>query len=169
MENLLKENSKPQEIYSLILKSSDGQTFALDVKAAERSGYLIKAMRNNPGENEFYINEIDGKLLKKIVEFLSYYKDKEPLEIPRPLPNTHIENMMDEFSYNFINSFPLSESVEFLNAVENLEINSLVKLMCAKIAAKMMDAPIEEVRKIFGIESDMTEEERNKFAKYKLY
>ena len=47
-----------------------------------------------------------------------------------------------------------------------MEIESLLRLMCARIASIMMELPIKQVRQIFGIETDMSDEEIEKFRKY---
>ena len=49
-----------------------------------------------------------------------------------------------------------------------MDIPSLLQLACAKIAASMMDLPVEEIQKEFGIENDMTEEEAAEYDKYPI-
>ena len=167
--DLLEDQKMPQEIITLTLKSLDGHSFQLDVDSAKGSGYLNQQIIDHPSETEFFIPEVEGKILKKIVEYLCHYKNKKPKEIPRPLNDSKIEKILDKWDYDFIMSFALVDCVDLLNAAASMEIHSLLKLMCARIASKMMEAPIDEVRNLFGIECDMTEEEKAHFDDYQLY
>ena len=159
-------NSFNPEILSIILKSSDNQQFNIDVKSAKRSGYISDLMGKHKGENEFIIPEVEAKILTKIIEYLIHYKEKEPKKIKRPLKDSKIEKFLDKWDYNFITSFALADCVDLLNAATFMEIESLLRLMCARIASIMMELPIKQVRQIFGIETDMSDEEIEKFRKY---
>jgi hypothetical protein len=159
-------NSFNPEILSIILKSSDNQQFNIDVKSAKRSGYISDLMGKHKGENEFIIPEVEAKILTKIIEYLIHYKEKEPKKIKRPLKDSKIEKILDKWDYNFITSFALADCVDLLNAATFMEIESLLRLMCARIAALMIELPLDEVKTTFGIECDMTEEEKERFRKY---
>ena len=166
---LLNQEKITQEILTITLKSLDGQSFQLDIQSAKGSGYLNQQIIDHPSETEFYIPDVEGKILKKIVEYLCHYKNKTAKEIPRPLHDAKIEKILEKWDYDFIMSFALVDCVDLLNAAASMEIHSLLKLMCARIASKMMEAPIDEVRNLFGIECDMTEEEKAHFDDYQLY
>ncbi len=166
---LLMKDSIVQEISTITLKSLDGQSFQLDIQSAQGSDYLNEQMNEHPNEREFDIPEVEGKILKKIVEYLNHYKNKTPKEIPRPLHDSKIEKILDKWDYDYIMSFALGDCVDLLNASASMKIQPLLKLMCAKIAAKMMEGDVEEARKLFGIECDMTEEEKELFDSYELY
>ena len=102
----------------------------------------------------------------KIVEYLIHYKDSEPKEIKRPLKDSKIEKILDKWDYNYITSFALADCVDLLNAATFMDIQPLLYLMCTRIAALMIDLPIDEVKTTFGIECDMSEEEKERFRKY---
>ena len=163
---LLESNTYSPEIMSITLKSSDGQQFQIDVKSAKRSTYIADLIEEYKGETEFLIPEVEAKILKKIVEYLIHYKDSEPKEIKRPLKDSKIEKILDKWDYNYITSFALADCVDLLNAATFMDIQPLLRLMCARIAALMIELPLDEVKTTFGIECDMTEEEKERFRKY---
>ncbi len=49
-----------------------------------------------------------------------------------------------------------------------MDIGSLLQLSCCRIASEMVDKPVDEVQKTFGIENDMTEEEMKEYDKYPI-
>ena len=163
---LLSPGTYSPEIMTITLKSSDGQQFQIDIKSAKRSTYIADLIEEHKGETEFLIPEVEAKILKKIVEYLIHYKDTEPKDIKRPLNDSKIEKILDKWDYTYITSFALSDCVDLLNAATFMDIQPLLRLMCARIAALMIELPLDEVKTTFGIECDMTEEEKERFRKY---
>ena len=163
---LLTPGSYSPEIMTITLKSSDGQQFQIDIKSAKRSTYIADLIEEHKGETEFLIPEVEAKILKKIVEYLIHYKDTEPKDIKRPLNDSKIEKILDKWDYTYITSFALADCVDLLNAATFMDIQPLLRLMCARIAALMIELPLDEVKTTFGIECDMTEEEKERFRKY---
>ena len=163
---LLSPGTYSPEIMTITLKSSDGQQLLIDVKSAKRSTYIADLIEEHKGETEFLIPEVEAKILKKIVEYLIHYKDTEPKDIKRPLNDSKIEKILDKWDYTYITSFALADCVDLLNAATFMDIQPLLRLMCARIAALMIELPLDEVKTTFGIECDMTEEEKERFRKY---
>ena len=54
------------------------------------------------------------------------------------------------------------------NAANYLMIDGLINILAAKLAYEMINCDIEEARKKFGIEADLTEEEIAEIDKYPL-
>ena len=163
---LLSPGTYSPEIMTITLKSSDGQQFQIDIKSAKRSTYIADLIEEHKGETEFLIPEVEAKILKKIVEYLIHYKETEPKDIKRPLKDSKIEKILDKWDYTYITSFALADCVDLLNAATFMDIQPLLRLMCARIAALMIELPLDEVKTTFGIECDMTEEEKERFRKY---
>jgi S-phase kinase-associated protein 1 len=163
---LLSAGTYSPEIMTITLKSSDGQQFQIDIKSAKRSTYIADLIEEHKGETEFLIPEVEAKILKKIVEYLIHYKETEPKDIKRPLKDSKIEKILDKWDYTYITSFALADCVDLLNAATFMDIQPLLRLMCARIAALMIELPLDEVKTTFGIECDMTEEEKERFRKY---
>ena len=153
---------------TITLKSSDNQSFQIGTKAASRSKLINDILKDYQDESDFPLPEVDGKTLKKIIEYLEHYKDSEPKEIPKPLKDSKLENVIEKWDADYILPIPKEECVSIINAANYMDIPSLLQLAYAKIAALMMDLPVEEIQKEFGIENDMTEEEAAEYDKYPI-
>ena len=151
------------------LKSEDGQLFEVEESILCFSRYLKDLIDLYPDQDsEININQVDGKNLSKIIEYLKHYENRKPKEIPKPLTNSDLKPILPTWDYNFINSLSLEECIDLANAAAYLHINGLINLSTAKLASEMMNGTVEQVRDKFGIKSDMTEDEMKHFEKYKL-
>ena len=151
------------------IKSADGQVFDIEEKCLEMSK-VLKGLANdfpNP-EDELPTNEVDGKNLAKIIDYLKHYETEKPKEIPKPLPSGDLKPVISEWDYNFITPLSLEECVELVNAANFLDIIELVNLTSARLASEMLNCTVEEARDKFGIKCDMTEEEVKEYDKYPL-
>ena len=151
------------------LKSSDGKIFEVDEKILNTSKFFKELIIDYPQpDQEITINQVDGKNIEKIIEYLKHYENEKPKEIPKPLPNNDIKSVLSEWDYNFINPLSIADLIDLINAANFLNIDDLVALTAAKLAAEMLTGTIEEVREKFGIKCDMTEEEIAEVDKYPL-
>ena len=151
------------------LKSEDGQLFEVEENILCVSKYLKDLITLYPDlDSEININQVDGKNMSKIIEYLKHYENSKPKEIPKPLTSSDLKPILSPWDYNFINSMSLEECIDLANAATYLHINGLINLSTAKLASEMMNGTVEQVREKFGIKSDMTEEEMKHFEKYKL-
>ena len=151
------------------LKSSDGKTFEVNEKILSTSKFFKDLINDYPQpDQEITINQVDGKNIEKIIEYLKHYENEKPKEIPKPLPNNDLKSILSEWDYNFINPLSIADLIDLINAANFLDIGDLVALTAAKLAAEMLTGTIEEVREKFGIKCDMTEEEIAEVDKYPL-
>lgn len=155
---------------SVTLKSADGQAFIIDAKSASRAELLAHHMEGRKMDLELSFQDIEGKILKKIADYLLHFKDTlQPSEIPKPLKEIKIDKLITKWEHDFIYSFTLQDTIDLINAANHLGINSLLKLACARIASRMLELPTDEVIRTFCIECDMSEEEIKRYSKYTLY
>ena len=151
------------------LKSSDGKVFEVNEKILNTSKFFKELIIDYPQpDQEITINQVDGKNLEKIIEFLKHYENEKPKEIPKPLPNNDLKSILSEWDYNYINPLSIADLIDLINASNFLNIDDLVALTAAKLAAEMLTGTIEEVREKFGIKCDMTEEEIAEVDKYPI-
>ena len=169
----IKDENSDDDISKLVEKCAN---MTIDVKTSDN-----KIIRNIPGdillkskllsgiyedyfENTIVLNEIDSKNFELIMEYVQHYKNMEPKEIPKPFPETTDEEFFrsilnDDWTYNFLTKLNISEAIKLINGAYYLQMDGLINLLSAKLAHEMCNCPIEEARRKFGIESDMTEEE----------
>ena len=120
--------------------------------------------------------EVDSKNMELIIDYLQHYKNKEPKEIPKPFPErtdedffrSLLDNDDNDWTYNFISKLSLEEAINLVNCADYLQIQGLIDLLAAKLSHEMCNCEVEEARKKFGIECDMTEEEVAEYDKYPL-
>ena len=153
---------------TIILFSAENEKFIIDKKAAKRSGLLKNCIEDDENFKELNLIDIDSKFLKIIIEFLEHYKDSEPKLPPKPLKDSNVMQYLDEWSKKFFSKLNLEDIISLINASNYMDIESLIKICCGILASNMVDKPIDEIEKIFGIEYDLTEEEMKEFENYPI-
>ena len=141
----------------IFLIPSEGEKEEISLKAALRSGLIKSIIEINPDSTEIPL-KLKSEILKKVKEYLEHYKDKEPLEIERPLPSNNFKECVDEWDYNFTD-IELSILFELILASNYLDIKSLLELGSAKISSILKGKTTEELKNIFNITNDFTPEE----------
>jgi S-phase kinase-associated protein 1 len=151
---------------NITIISSDGQNITIDEKSAKRSNLLNGVLLDFKEDSEVPTPSVRGEVIKKVVEYLTHYMESEPKKIPKPLPSTNLLDVTDEWDVTFINSLDLDFTYEIVNAANYMEINSLLDLACAKLAALMTGRTEEEIREMFNIENDLSPEELKEYEEY---
>ena len=156
------------------LKSSDGKIFEVPIDILQKSKLFTDMNQSDEDEeNEIELKEVDGKNLERIIEYLKHYKDIEPKEIPKPFPERTDDAFLrsilnDDWTFDYIQSMTLEEAINLVNAANYLQIDGLINILTAKLSHEMYNCDVEEARRKFGIECDMTEEEIAENDKYPL-
>jgi len=157
------------------IKTNDNKIYEVPADILKKSKLIagiIEDMEDNKDE-EILLNEVDSPNFDLILDYLEYYKDKEPKEIPKPFPERTDEEFFrgildDDWAYNFLSKLGIEEAINLINAAHYLLIDGLIDLLAAKLAHEMCNCEVEEARQKFGIVSDMTEEEIAEYDKYPL-
>ena len=134
---------------------------------------LFEDLEAEEFEEIIALNGVDSKYLDLIIKYLEHYKDMEPKEIPKPFPERTDEEFMkgilnDQWTYEYLTNQTLEELINLVNAADYLQIDGLINIIAAKLAHEKSNCTVEEARKKFGIECDMTEEEIAEIDKYPL-
>ena len=153
---------------TIILFSAENEKFIIDKKAAKRSGLLKNCIEDDENFKELNLIDIDSKFLKIIIEFLEHYKDSEPKLPPTPLKDSDLMENLDEWSILFFSKLNLEDIISLINASNYMDIESLIQICCGILASNMVDKPVDEIEKTFGIEYDLTEEEMKEFDNYPI-
>ena len=151
------------------LKTSDGKLYEVPYDVIKKSKLLENS---NEDENIILLNEIDSKNFDLVLQYLNHFKDKEPKEIPKPFPERTDEEFFrsildDDWTYNFL-QMSIEDAISLVNAADFLQLDGLINLLAGKLAHEMCNCEVEEARRKFGIECDMTEEEIEEYDKYPL-
>ena len=154
---------------SITLISADNHKIEIDAKSAQKSAVLKQRLLDamNPKykrKPELQLKEIKYDILKKIVEYLNYYKNKTPKEIPKPVPSEKLSSFLDEWDFEYINNIDLDNIFDIMNAASDLGIQSLLDLASIKVASILKNKGIEDIRYMFNGECDLTEKELKEYA-----
>ena len=157
------------EATNIVLISSDNQKIEIDSESAQKSRLLKGLITDfSTQQDPIQIPDIKYDILKKIIEYLTHYKDKVPKDIPKPMPPANLSEVIDEWDVNFINSIELDNVFDLINAANYMDISSLLDLSCAKIASLMKGKTAQEIRTMFNIECDLTDEELKEYEEYQI-
>ena len=131
---------------------------------------VLKNLANDfPDEEaELPTNEVDGKNLEKIIEYLKHYENRKPKEIPKPLQSPDLKQVLEKWDFDFITPLSLEECIELVNAANFLDIPDLVNLASVRLASEMMNCSVEDARNKFGIPCDMSEDEIKEMDQFPL-
>ena len=156
------------------LKSSDNKTFIVPSDILKKVKLISSLIEDAIEDNEsILLNEVDSKNLELVLEYLEHYKNEEPKEIPKPFPERTDDEFLrsilnDEWTFDFLQKLSIEDAINLVNSANYLQINGLIDILAAKLAHEMCNCEVEEARKKFGIECDMTEEEIAEYDKYPL-
>ena len=156
------------------LKSIDNQIFEVPVDICYKAKLISNIVdQASDDDSIIFLRQIDGKFLQKIIDYLEHYKDFEPKEIPKPFPEKTDDEFLrgilnDDWTFDYLQQFSLEDTISLVNVADYLEIKGLLDILSAKIANEMCNCEVEEARKKFGIECDMTDEEIAEIDQYPL-
>lgn len=107
---------------------------------------------------EIELNDIRGSILKKVIEFMEHYDKNGATQIEKPLISSNMRDIVSEWEANFV-EIDQETLFELILAANNLKIQELIDLTCAKVASMIKGKTPEEIRKTFNIQNDFTPEE----------
>ena len=156
------------------LKSKDNQIYEVSIDLLEKAKLISGIVEDASDEDDtVFLRDIDEINLIRIIDYLVHYQKEEPKEIPKPFPDRTDDAFLrsilnDDWTFDFLQNMTLEESINLVNAANYLEIDGLINILAAKLAHEMCNCEVEEARRKFGIECDMTEEEIAENDKYPL-
>ena len=156
------------------LKSKDNQIYEVSIDFLEKAKLISGIVEDASDEDDtIFLREIDEINLIRIIDYLVHYQKEEPKEIPKPFPDRTDDAFLrsilnDDWTFDFLQNMTLEEAINLVNAADYLQIDGLINILAAKLAHEMCNCEVEEARRKFGIECDMTEEEIAEYDKYPL-
>ncbi|KAI9506239.1 hypothetical protein GGI25_002142 [Coemansia spiralis] len=150
---------------SVKLSSSDGREFEVNMKVATQSA-LIKNLLYDLGETDEAIPlpNVNGNVLEKIIEYCTHHMDDPPAlnEEYDDLPKRSDD--IEPWDEKFID-VDQELLFEILLASNYMDIKPLLDLGCKTVANMIRNKSAEEIRKMFNIEEDFTEEEKEQIRR----
>jgi len=138
--------------------TSDGGEFLISRKALRLSTLLnTKAEANR---RMVYVDKISRDIFSLIGAYLNHHNGVKPAEIAKPIRSVKMEKIVeDEWDARFANSVSKRIIFQIILGSNNIDCQSLVHLMCAKVATLIKGRSPEEIKRILSEEDD--EENQN--------
>ena len=154
--------------FNIKLISGDGTEISINSKSGIRSNFIKNKIGSYNKTKAINIPEVTFEILEKIVEYLEHYKDKEPKQIPKPLPTINLNQIIDEWDFNFISNMDINYIIDLISSANYMGIPSLIDLGCAYIVSLIKGRSADEMREMFDIECDLSDEKIKEISKYHI-
>ena len=134
----------------LTLVSKVNQEFELEHKYCMLSDYISKLINLDAEQTKISIN-VSSTLLKFIVEFLTYYLEHPFDQLQKPVPKDfnklkfiNQQNVFEDTHYITMIINPEIDLIQLVHIANYLGIQSLLELVCARVAHIIRDMTKEE-------------------------
>lgn len=164
----------------IVLISKDGDKFPVSLSIMKISNLINEMMSEMMAEEdentEIPLPNVDTPTMKLIVGYCNYQENgdgpklseltetNKPI-IDYPLHSTNMADAVPKWYAVFVDSKTAKELLSLLNAANYMMINSLVELISAKISTMVINKDAKEIREMFSIVYDFSNEEKVAFEK----
>jgi S-phase kinase-associated protein 1 len=159
------------------LVTDDGTTFDVRRDVIRLSEYVKMLLpTNDADEEEIPVPGVEPGHLAKVIEFCEHYKDSPMEDIEKvrelkyykancalnlflkPLKSCNMHEVVGTWYADFL-AIDQETIFSLILAANSMNIKPLLDLTCAAVASLIKGRTVEEIRKVFGIVNDFTEEE----------
>jgi len=170
------EVSQPYDVdwkQYVVLTSNDTKPVEYKVlrEAIKMSG-LIKDMLEDQGEGEeavIPVPNVNGRTLKYVLEYVEHHFNNKAEPIEKPLKGK-VDDVISEWDKGFLFTDLVKNHeekqhellIDVIMAANFLNIKDLLDLTCACVASMIKGKTPEQIRALFNIENDFTQEEEEK-------
>lgn len=177
VEMAVETNEEKKNVLLVKLESSDNCVFEVEKDVAFKSR-LIQAMMtglkvdaNDERLNDsLELHNVDAKTLKKILEYCEKYKNVE--YVPKgDDEDTRVTLTEDDKAYLdvsgddlvdilLVSFFSIARTKVIVQGANYLDIPGIVDIVTQKIADLTIGKTVEQLRKLFGVQNDFSEQEQ---------
>lgn len=157
-----------------VLQSNDQppREFMIPRESAKMSGLLkdmLDEQETGCGDAAIPIPNVSGRTLKLVLDYMDYHHHDRAAPIEKPL-KASIDSFLCEWDKNFLFTQLLKDRdekqhevlIDVIMAANFLNVKDLLELTCACVANMIRGKSAEEIRKLFNIENDFSQEEERK-------
>ncbi|KAH7696058.1 E3 ubiquitin ligase complex SCF subunit sconC [Aphelenchoides avenae] len=155
----------------VVCVTSDGEKIPVDIEAL-RLSHTFDTMYRDLGleehadfPGEFQVKNVEARVFNKVVEWCQEHKG-QPDPVIEQDPNTRERKWFtfSDYEKKFF-EVPVEELEELVMAANYLDVKSLYYYGCQSIAALIKGKSPDEIRALFGLEDDLTGEEKAEIRK----
>lgn len=147
---------------AIILESSDGEVFEVDLELIRKFSGTINTMMQscntgNGGNIVVPVSRVRGTTLRKVLEYANHHKDD-------PAPDDETEEnfqgivAISEWDAEFL-KVDQAELLDIVQAANFLDSKKLYKVSCQAVANLLKGKSAAQLRAIFNIETDCSDDE----------
>jgi S-phase kinase-associated protein 1 len=103
--------------------------------------------------------EIDSFSFSCILNYLSAHKHNPAVPVSRPIKSNNIEDLVDSWDAEFIQSLDSDQLTCLAKSAMKLELKPLLDLCCAFFATKVLKKPLSTVEEYLGVPLNFTKED----------
>jgi len=162
--------SMPKSVISIIqefckpgitfIHTRDGGEFKISIRAL-RLSKLLSIEAESRSSDPIHLTKCPGRIISHVIKFLIHHNGVEPTKIPKPIRSSKLRKSVDDpWDVEFANSLSKKEIFRITLVANYIDCQSLLHLMCAKIATLTRGRSPEEIRRILN-HNDAEENEQN--------
>nr|XP_043638989.1 SKP1-like protein 1B [Erigeron canadensis] len=137
---------------SIVLKSSDGETFEVDEAVAELSQTIKHMIDDQCADTAIPLPNVTSKILSKVIEYCKKHVEHKADE------DKPADDDLKTFDADFV-KVEQGTLFDLILAANYLNIKELLDLTCQTVADMIKGKTPDEIRKTFNIKNDYTPEE----------
>jgi S-phase kinase-associated protein 1 len=152
----------------ITLKSSDGKAFEVSKEAAARlSTVLSKMIAGGCSDGCIKLEKIGSETLEKVVDYCNKHADPVPSAASSSSSSflTAPSKELEDWDRKLVDCLSQDALFNLTEASDSLVMDGLLDLTCRKIADLMRGKTIAEMRKMFNIKNDFTEEQEEEIRR----
>ena len=129
------------------LTSSDLKEFTVSLLNARMSSFIMNAFSDN---NDTEINvKVHSNILEPIISYMVHHEGQKQELLPKPLQETDFKKVcQDPWDATFITGFNTQDLYDIILASNYLDIQCLLHLGCAQVAAMIKGKHLSEIKDI---------------------
>ncbi|KAK1362952.1 hypothetical protein POM88_038513 [Heracleum sosnowskyi] len=151
------------ETKMITLKSSDNETFEVEEKVAMEALTIKHMIEDDSACTTIPLPDVTGTILAKVIEYCKKHVESTKAA-DNDEENKDAKDDLKKYDEDFVNA-DLQTLFDLILAANYLNIKSLLDLVYQKVADLLKDKTVEDFRKIFNIENDLTPEEEEALRK----
>ncbi|KAK6136606.1 hypothetical protein DH2020_029611 [Rehmannia glutinosa] len=144
---------------TIVVKSSDGETFELDEAVAVESQTIKHLIEDNCADTSIPLPNVTSKILAKVIEYCNRHvaaASKASADVTAA--DKVAEDDLKAFDAEFV-KVDQGTLFDLILAANYLDIKSLLDLTCQTVAEMIKGKTPEEIRKTFNIKNDFNPDE----------
>ena len=144
---------------SITLISKDEMRIEVSRDACMLSSLLKDLLADDDTITQIPITTVEGVTLKKIIDYMEVHWKRQAPELEKPL-RRNLKELLGDWDRQFVETNSEDAVVfDIINGANFLGVKDLLELTSAVVAEKMKSQSVEEIRAMFGLKNDFTEEE----------